>query len=170
MFIDETWAATNMCRRYGRSRRGARLIAAVPHGHWKTTTFVAALRAEGLTAPLVVDGAMNGQVFLAYVQQQLVRTLRQDDIVVMDNLAAHKVAGVREAIEAAGARVAYLPPYSPDLNPIELVFAKLKWLTRSAAERTVDGLWSLLGRLLDQFPPDECQRYLAHCGYNATHG
>lgn len=129
---------------------------------------MAALRVEGLTAPLVVDGAMNGRIFLAYVQQQLVRTLRAGDIVVMDNLSAHKVAGVREAIEAVGARVAYLPPYSPDLNPIELVFSKLKWLTRSAAERTVDRLWTLLGRLLDQFPPDECQRYLAHCGYTAT--
>jgi transposase len=168
VFIDETWAATNMCRRYGRSRRGERLIAAVPHGHWKTTTFVAALRCAGLTAPLVVDGAMNGRIFLAYVQQQLVRTLQAGDIVVMDNLAAHKVAGVREAIEAVGARVAYLPPYSPDLNPIELVFSKLKWLTRSAAERTVEGLWTLLGRLLDHFPPDECQRYFAHCGYAAT--
>lgn len=157
-----------MCRRYGRSRRGKRLIAAVPHGHWKTTTFVAALRAEGLTAPLVVDGAMNGRIFLAYVQQQLVSTLRPGDIVVMDNLSAHKVAGVREAIEAVGARVAYLPPYSPDLNPIELVFSKLKWLTRSAAERTVEGLWNLLGRLLDHFSPDECQRYFAHCGYIAT--
>lgn len=157
-----------MCRRYGRSRRGERLIAAVPHGHWKTTTFVAALRSEGLTAPLVVDGAMNGQIFLAYVEQQLVRTLRAGDIVVMDNLAAHKIAGVRDAIEAVGARVAYLPPYSPDLNPIELVFSKLKWLTRTAAERTVAGLWNLLGRLLDQFPPDECRRYLTHCGYTAT--
>lgn len=168
MFLDETWAATNLCRRYGRSRRGERLIAAVPHGHWKTTTFVAALRSEGLTAPLVIDGAMNGRIFLAYVQQQLVRTLRPGDIVVMDNLAAHKVAGVREAIEAVGARIAYLPPYSPDLNPIELVFSKLKWLTRSAAERTVEGLWNLLGRLLDHFQPDECQRYFAHCGYTAT--
>jgi transposase len=165
VFIDETWAATNMCRRYGRSHRGKRLIAAVPHGHWKTTTFVAALRFEGLTAPLVVDGAMNGRIFLAYVQQQLVRTLRAGDIVVMDNLAAHKIAGVREAIKEVGARVAYLPAYSPDLNPIELVFSKLKWLTRSASERTVEGLWNLLGRLLDHFQPDECRRYFAHCGY-----
>ncbi len=157
-----------MCRRDGRSRRGKRLIAAVPHGHWKTTTFVAALRAEGLTAPLVVDGAMNGRIFLAYVQQQLVSTLRPGDIVLMENPPADKVAGVREAIEAVGARVAYLPPYSPDLNPIELVFSKLKWLTRSAAEQTVEGLWNLLGRLLDHFPPDECQRYFAHCGYTAT--
>lgn len=157
-----------MSRRYGRSYRGQRLVAAVPHGHWKTTTFVAALRCKGLTAPLVVDGAMNGQIFLAYVQQQLVRTLQKGDTVVMDNLAAHKVAGVREAIEAIGARVAYLPPYSPDLNPIELVFSKLKWLTRSAAERSIDGLWNLLGHLIDRFPADECCRYFDHCGYAAT--
>lgn len=168
VFIDETWVATNMCRRYGRSRRGERLIAAVPHGHWKTTTFVAALRADGLTAPLVVDGAINGMLFRAYVEQQLAPTLRAGDIVVMDNLSAHKVAGVREAIEAVGARVIYLPPYSPDLNPIELVFSKLKWLIRSAAERTVDGLWNRLGSLIDSFPPDECLRYFAHCGYDAT--
>jgi transposase len=144
VFIDETWAATKMSRRYGRSRRGQRLIAKVPHGHWKTTTFVAALRHDGLTAPTVVDGAMNGPVFLAYVQQQLVTTLLLGDIVVMGNLSAHKVAGVREVITSAGAKVVYLPPYSPDLNPIELVFSKLKWLARSAAERTIDGLWSFL--------------------------
>lgn len=157
-----------MSRRYGRSRRGARLIAKVPHAHWKTTTFVAALRHDGLTAPVVVDGAMDGRTFLAYVEQQLVPTLRAGDIVVMDNLQSHKVRGVREAIESVGARLAYLPPYSPDLNPIELVFAKLKWLVRSAGERTVQGLWQLLGRLLDAFPPAECRRYFAHCGYDAT--
>ena len=168
VFLDETWAKTNMTRRGGRSLRGQRLVAKVPHGHWKTTTFVGALRAEGLTAPTVVDGAMNGATFLAYVQQQLAPTLRPDDVVVMDNLSAHKVAGVREAIEAVGASVAYLPPYSPDLNPIELVFAKLKWLLRSAEERTVEGLWNLLGKLLDDFPPAECGRYLRHCGYAAT--
>jgi transposase len=165
VFLDETWAATNMSRRYGRSRRGQRLVAKVPHGHWKTTTFVAALRQDSLTAPTVVDGAMNGPIFLAYVQQQLVPTLRPGDIVVMDNLSAHKVAGVREAITSVGAKVVYLPPYSPDLNPIELVFSKLKWLTRSAAERTIDGLWAFLGRVLDHFPPDECRRYFQHCGY-----
>jgi transposase len=168
VFIDETWASTNMVRRFGRSLKGQRLIGAVPHGHWKTTTFVAALRHEGLTAPVVVDGAMDGRTFLAYVRQQLAPTLQPGDIVVMDNLASHKVSGVREALEAVGARVAYLPPYSPDLNPIELVFSKLKWLLRSAGERTVDGLWRLLGQVMDEFPADECQRYLHHCGYHAT--
>jgi transposase len=169
VFIDETWAKTNMCRRLGRSLEGTRLIAKVPHAHWKTTTFIAGLRWDRLTAPLVVDGAINGRTFLAYVRQILVPTLKARDIVVMDNLQSHKVAGVREAIEAVGAQVVYLPPYSPDLNPIEQVFSKLKWLLRSAEERTMEGLWSLLGRLLDHFPPDECRRYLAHCGYNATH-
>jgi transposase len=168
VFLDETWAKTNMTRSRGRCPRGERLIAKVPQGHWKTTTFVAALRAEGLTAPTVVDGAMNGAMFLAYVRQQLVPTLRADDVVVMDNLAAHKVAGVREAIEAVGAHVVYLPPYSPDLNPIELAFAKLKWLLRGAAERTVDGLWQRLGALIEQFPCAECHRYFRHCGYAAT--
>lgn len=168
MFLDETWASTNMSRRYGRSLKGQRLIGAVPHGHWKTTTFVAALRHDGITAPVVVDGAMDGRTFLAYVRQQLAPTLRCGDIVVMDNLASHKVSGVREAIEGVGARVAYLPPYSPDLNPIELAFSKLKRLLRSAGERTVAGLWRLLGRVLDEFPAAECRRYLRHCGYDAT--
>lgn len=168
MFLDETWVKTNMARRYGRSRRGTRLVAKVPHGHWKTTTFVAALRSTGLTAPLVVDGAMNGRVFLAYVKQELAPTLQPGDLVVMDNLAAHKVAGVREAIENVGAQLVYLPPYSPDLNPIELAFSKFKWLARSAAERTVEGLWTLCGKLLDQFTTTECLAYLRHCGYKAT--
>ena len=168
VFLDETWAKTNMTRARGRCRRGERLVAKVPQGHWKTTTFVAALRAEGLTAPTVVDGAMNGETFLAYVRQQLVRTLRAGDIVVMDNLSAHKVAGVREAVAAVGASVVYLPPYSPDFNPIELVFAKVKSILRSAAERTVDGLWQRLGDMLDEFPSAECRRYLRHCGYTAT--
>ena len=144
------------------------MIAAVPHGHWKTTTFVAALRVDGVTAPMVADGAMNGALFLAYVRQQLVPTLRPGDLVVMDNLAAHKVTGVREAIEAAGAHLVYLPPYSPDYNPIEQVFSKLKGLVHSAAERSVDGLWTLLGQLLDEFSPNECRNYFRHCGYNAT--
>jgi transposase len=169
VFIDETWAKTNLARNYGRSRRGTRLLAKVPYGHWKTTTFVAALRHDELTAPVVVDGAMNGAVFLAYIQQQLVPTLRRGDIVVMDNLAAHKVAGIRQAIEAAGAEVVYLPPYSPDLNPIELVFSKLKWLLRSAGQRTVDGLGTLLGSMPGHFPPTQCLAYLRHGGYNATH-
>lgn len=168
VFIDETWATTNMTRRCGRSLRGRRLVAKVPHGHWKTTTFIAALRHDRLTAPTVIDGAINGPMFLAYVQQQLVPTLRPGDLVVMDNLASHKVAGVRKAIETAGARVVYLPPYSPDLNPIEMVFAKLKHLIRSAAPRSVGALWDLLGRLVDAFPSHECRNYLYHCGYTAT--
>lgn len=168
VFIDETWATTNMTRRFGRSRRGSRLVSKVPHGHWKTTTFIGALRHDGFTAPTVIDGAVNGPLFLAYVQQQLVPTLQAGDIVVMDNLASHKVAGVRKAIERAGAHVVYLPPYSPDFNPIEMVFAKLKHLVRSAAPRTIDALWTLLGRLVDAFPSAECQNYFRHCGYTAT--
>ena len=138
VFLDETWVKTNLTRPRGRALRGERVIDSVPHGHWKTTTFLAALRCTGLTAPLVVDGAINGAIFLSWVQQQLAPTLHTGDIVVMDNLSAHKVAGVREAITAAGARVLYLPPYSPDLNPIETVFSKFKWLIRSLKERTVD--------------------------------
>ena len=140
VFIDETWATTNMTRQYGRAPAGQRLVEAVPHGHWMTTTFVAGLRSDGLIAPLVVDGAINGDVFRAYVEQQLVRELRAGDIVVMDNLGCHKVPGVREAIEVAGAWVVYLPPYSPDYNPIEQVFAKVKSRLRSRKERTQDSL------------------------------
>jgi transposase len=165
VFLDETWTTTNMARRFGRSLRGDRLVSAVPYRHWKTSTFVAGLRHNGLVAPLVLDGAMNGEAFLAYVQQFLVPTLRPGDVLIMDNLPAHKVAGVREAIERAGARLLYLPPYSPDLNPIEQVFAKLKSLLRTAACRTVEALWTLLGKLLTDFPPQECANYLAHCGY-----
>ena len=165
VFIDETGASTKMTRRYGRARRGQRVVGKVPHGHWMTTTFVAALRHDGLANPMVVDGPMNGDVFLAYVCQQLVPTLHPGDVVIMDNLAAHKKAGVREAIESCGASLVYLPPYSPDFNPIELVFAKLKWLLRSAEERTVSGLWDRLGNLLDHFAPQECARYFRHCGY-----
>jgi transposase len=156
-----------MTRLRGRSPRGQRLIAAVPHGHWKTSTFVAALRTSGLTAPLVVDGAMNGQVFLAYAEQILAPTLSQGDIVILDNLASHKVAGVREAIERRGATLVYLPPYSPDLNPIEQAFAKLKALLRKLAARTVAALWDALGDLLDRFTPRECANYLANAGYGS---
>jgi transposase len=170
VFVDETWASTAMARRTGRSPRGEPLVMPVPHGHWKTTTFVAALRATGLVAPTVIDGAMTGDLFVAYVEQQLVPALRAGDVVVMDNLSSHKRAGVRAAIEAAGAYLVYLPAYSPDLNPIELAFAKLKRLLRSAGERTVDGLWSFLGRALDAFAPTECRSYLRHCGYPATSG
>jgi transposase len=165
VFIDETWAKTNMTRPRGRSLRGTRLVDKAPHGHWKTTTFVAALRTSGLTAPLVLDGAINGDAFLAYVQQVLVPTLRSGDIVVMDNLSSHKKAGVREAIESVGAKLLYLPPYSPDFNPIELAFSKFKWLLRSAAERTVESLWKTCGTLLDRFHQSECRNYFRHCGY-----
>ena len=167
VFIDETGANTKMTCNYARSLRGQRVVDKVPYGHWKTTTFLGALRAEGLTAPLVVDGPMNGPLFRAYVEQHLVPTLCPGDIVILDNLPAHKVAGVREALEAVGARLVYLPPYSPDLNPIEQWFAKLKTLLRAAAARTVDALEQTLAQLLEQFTATECQNYFRHCGYNA---
>jgi transposase len=167
-FVDETWAATNMTRRYGRAPRGQRLAGVVPHGHWKTTTFVAALGLCGMTAPMVIDGAMTGELFVAYVGQVLMPALRPGDVVVMDNLACHKRARVRELIEGAGCTVLYLPPYSPDLNPIELAFAKLKALLRKAGKRTVDGLWEFLGQVLDAFSSEECRNYFHHCGYAGT--
>jgi transposase len=148
--------------------RGERLRASVPHGHWKTTTFVAGLRLSGMVAPMVLDGPINGLAFQAYVDQVLVPELREGDIVVMDNLGSHKGAGVRAAIEAAGAKLLYLPPYSPDLNPIENAFAKLKALLRTAAERTVQGLWSAIGRCLDRFTLHECANYFAAAGYEPT--
>jgi transposase len=165
VFIDETGTATNIARLRGRCRRGKRLVAAVPHGHWKTTTFVAALRIDAVTAPLVVDEPMNGEIFLAYLEQCLVQTLSRGDIVIMDNLSAHKVAGVRELIEATGARLLYLPPYSPDLNPIEQLFAKLKALLRKAAERSVPALWDRIGEILKSIVSAECTNYLRHAGY-----
>jgi len=167
VFVDETWASTNMARRYGRAPLGARLVDAVPYGHWKTTTLVAALRATGLTAPMVIDGAVNGDLFVAYVEQVLVPSLRVGDVVVMDNLSSHKRSEVRRRIEAAGCRLEYLPPYSPDVNPIELVFAKLKALLRKEGKRTMEGLWEFLGQALDAFAPDECRKYFRRCGYNA---
>jgi transposase len=154
-----------MARRYGRGPRGERLVAAVPHGHWKTTTFVAGLRHDGLTAPFVIDGPINGDWFIAYVEQVLAPTLSKGDIVIMDNLASHKVAGVRSAIEAKGASLIYLPPYSPDLNPIEQAFAKLKSLLRKAAARSIESLWNVIGRLINSFSPEECANYLANSGY-----
>jgi transposase len=165
IFLDETWATTNMARSQGRAPRGERLVAPVPYGHWHTTTFLCGLRHDGLVAPLVLDGAINGAAFLAYIEQMLCPTLRAGDIVICDNLGSHKVSGVREAIEACGASLLYLPPYSPDLNPIELAFSKLKRLLRSAAKRTVDALWSTIGQLLKQFHAGECANYLRHCGY-----
>lgn len=157
-----------MTRCYGRAPIGQRLVEAVPHGHWKTTTLIAALRVEGLTAPMVIDGAVNGDLFVAYVEQVLVPTLRPGDVVVMDNLSSHKRSQVRQLLEGAGCRLEYLPPYSPDFNPIELAFAKLKALLRKAGKRTVDALWEFLGQALDTFAPAECHNYFRHCGYHAT--
>jgi transposase len=165
VFIDETWAKTNMTRRYGRSPRGARLVARVPYGRWETTTFLGAMRSTGFVAPLCVEGAVNGQIFRAWVEQHLAKSLRPGDVVVMDSLSSHKTPGVVAAIEAAGATVRYLPPYSPDLNPIELAFSKFKKLLRDGAERTTDKLWTLCGRVLDLFTESECRNYLQHCGY-----
>ena len=165
MFIDETGAKTNMARRYGRAPRGQRLVAAVPHGHWKTTTFVAALRQDRIEAPMVIDQAMNGAIFKAWIEQALAPTLEPGDIVIMDNLPAHKVKGVREAIEAKMASLVYLPPYSPDLNPIEQLFAKLKAMLRKAAERSIEGLWQRIGDCLNHYPPNECANYFRNAGY-----
>jgi transposase len=168
VFLDETGTATNMTRRYGRCPSDQRLVAAVPHGHWRTTTFVAGLKQSGVLAPLALDGPMTGPAFRAYVEQFLAPALAPGDVVVLDNLAAHKVDGVRQAIAATGASVLYLPPYSPDLNPIEQLFAKLKALLRKAAARTKDELWQAIGRLLETVPESECSNYLSHCGYGST--
>jgi len=165
VFIDETGTNTAMTRLHGRCERGARLIGRAPHGHWKTTTFVAGLRKGAITAPLVIDQPMNGQIFLAWLEQFLIPTLSAGDIVVMDNLPAHKIAAVRALIEAAGATLLYLPPYSPDLNPIEMAFAKLKALLRKAAERSVDALWDKIGESLGKFSSGECANYFRQAGY-----
>ena len=157
-----------MARLRGRAPKGERLRAGIPHGHWKTTTFVAALRLDGIAAPMVLDGPINRDAFQAYVEQVLVPELQPGDVVVMDNLSSHKGPAVRHAIEAAGACLRYLPPYSPDFNPIENAFAKLKALLRKAGERTVEGLWAAIGRLLDAFTPDECANYFAAAAYDAT--
>lgn len=165
VFIDETGLSTKMARLRGRAPRGERCRAAIPHGHWKTTTFTGALRLSGMTAPMVLDGAMNGIAFRAYVEQVLVPTLAPGDIVVMDNLPAHKAEGIRSAIEQAGAELHYLPPYSPDFNPIEMAFSKLKSLLRARAERSVEALWDAVGAVLPLFKPDECANYFAAAGY-----
>ena len=149
----------------GRCAKGQRLVCPVPHGHWKTTTFIAGLRHDAITAPLVIDRPMNGIIFKAYVEQMLAPTLSPGDIVIMDNLSSHKIDGVRQAIEDKGAKLLYLPPYSPDFNPIEMAFAKLKTLLRKAAERTVDALWDTIGQALDTFTPQECVNYFKHAGY-----
>ena len=157
-----------MARLRGRAPRGQRLRVPIPHGHWKTTTFVAGLRQDGIVAPFVLDGPINRDAFEAYVAQVLVPELQPGDTVIMDNLSSHKGPRVRELIEAAGARLLYLPPYSPDFNPIENAFAKLKALLRKAAERTLEGLWTAIGRLVDVFTPNECTNYFAAAGYDAT--
>ena len=166
IFIDETSASTKMSRLCGRAKRGERCRAPIPHGHWKTTTFTAGLRINGLAAPMLLDGAMNGPAFLAYAEQVLAPELTPGDIVIMDNLPAHKVSGVRAAIEKAGASLLLLPPYSPDFNPIEMAFAKLKALLRKAAARTIDDLWAVVADCLSQFSPAECQNYFQAAGYD----
>lgn len=168
VFIDETGASTKMARLYGRALRGRRVIGRVPWGHWKTITFGAALRCDGLTAPFVIDCPMNADIFVAYIRQCLAPVLRAGDIVVLDNLPAHKVDEVREIIEAVGAELRYLPPYSPDLNPIEMCFAKLKAHLRKARQRTVPGLYERIGSSLDLFSPGECRRYFVKAGYAST--
>jgi len=168
VFIDETAAKTNMARTHGYAPRGARLEGAAPYRRWQTTTFVGAMRAGGFIAPLVVDGAVTGELFEAYARRVLAPELRAGDVVVLDNLACHRRAGVRQAIEGAGATLLLLPAYSPDLNPIEMAFSKLKRLLRKAAARTVEALWVTIGQLLDYFSPEECRNYIRHAGYHAT--
>ena len=165
MFIDETWAKTNMTRTHGHARRGQRLLAKAPQGHWRTLTFLAALRNDRIDAPCVLDGPVNGLNFLVYVEHLLVTTLKRGDIVIMDNLGSHKGKAVRRAIRKAKAKLLFLPPYSPDLNPIEQLFAKLKTLLRKAGERSVEDTWRRIGKLLDSFTPQECANYFANAGY-----
>jgi transposase len=165
VFIDETWTKTNMIPLYGWAEIGKRVMDDVPHGHWQTTTFLAALRHDGLSVPMVVDGAINGELFLAYVNQILLPTLKEGDIVVLDNLSSHKVAEVAKVIGSVGAKVLYLPPYSPDFNPIELVFSKLKTWVRKLKLRTMEDLWKKLGELCDAFTPSEYKNYFKHAGY-----
>ena len=168
VFIDETGASTKMARLCGRSLRGTRCLGAIPHGHWKTTTFVGGLRLGGMTAPMVLDGAMDGPAFLAWIEQMLAPTLEPGDIVVMDNLPAHKPDAVRAAIEAAGATLRYLPPYSPDLNPIEMAFSKFKALLKKAAARTIEDLWTAIAQALPQLTPNDCANYFTAAGYGSV--
>jgi transposase len=165
VFVDETGTNTKMVRAYGRGPRGQRVAGKQPWGHWKTTTFVAGLRLGELSAPFVLDGAMNRDAFETYVEKVLAPSLSRGDIVVMDNLPAHKGDRIRELIEAKGATLRLLPPYSPDLNPIEMAFSKLKTLLRKAAERTVPALWDRIGQALDEFTPNDCAGYFRHAGY-----
>jgi len=165
VFIDETWIKTNMAPLYGWGRKGQRLKGFAPHGHWRTLTFLGALRADGLTAPCVFNGPINGHCFRAYVEQELVHTLKAGDIVIMDNLGSHKSTAVRQLIKAAGARLWFLPPYSPDLNPIEQAFAKIKHWMRNAQKRTVEDTWRHVGALVADIQPDECANYILNAGY-----
>jgi len=165
VFIDETWTKTNMTRLYGWEAKGTRLIDKVPHGHWKTTTFLAALRCDGIEAPCLFDGPINGERFLAYAEQFLAPTLKPGDIVILDNLGSHKSKAVRKAIKAAGARLIFLPKYSPDLNPIEQVFAKLKAMLRKRAPRTLAELERAVADILRDFSPQECTNYMRAAGY-----
>ena len=168
VFIDETWTKTNMAPRRGWGQRGRRLRAKVPQAHWKTMTFLAALRHDRIDTPWLLDGPINGERFLLYVEKVLVPTLAPGDIVIMDNLGSHKGWAVRQAIRAAGAKLFFLPKYSPDLNPIEQVFAKLKHLLRRAAARNFDTVCAAIGQLLDSFTPQECANYFANSGYART--
>jgi transposase len=168
VFIDETATSTNMVRLRGRCPRGERLVDHIPHGHWKTITFVAGLRRRAMVAPLVLDGPMNAAAFVAYLKECLVPTLKRGDIVMMDSLPVHKVASVRQVIEAAGAKLRYLPKYSPDLNPIEQAFSKLKAHSRKATERTIPRLSRRIGAIVDAFTSQECANYFRHAGYAAT--
>ena len=168
VFLDETAATTNMTRRYGRAAVGERLVDAVPFGHYKRVTLVSALRRDGLSAAMTIDGSMTGDRFVAYVEQVLLPTLQPGDVVILDNLSAHKRAEARELIEAAGCALIFLPAYSPDLNPIENAYSKLKALLRKAKERTVEGLQRFLFAALDAFKSQECANFFAHCGYSAT--
>ncbi|NKJ77642.1 IS630 family transposase, partial [Rhizobium leguminosarum bv. viciae] len=167
-FLDETWIKTNMAPLRGWAPRGQRLAASVPHGHWKTLTFIAALRSDRIDAPWVIDGPINGELFNVYVRKILVPTLAKGDVVILDNLGSHKGQAIRRAIRAAGAHLIFLPPYSPDLNPIEQVFAKLKHLIRKAEPRSVETTWRTAGHMLDAFAPDECANYLRNSGYAAV--
>ena len=168
VFIDETWLKTNMAPLRGWAPRGHRLPGWAPQGHWKTLTFIAALRHDRVTAPCVFDGPINGSSFTAYVKQVLLPTLSAGDIVIMDNLGSHKGKTVRDAIHDAGARLLFLPPYSPDLNPIEQLFSKLKHLMRKASPRTVDTAWRRVGTLLNTVTHDECQNYFKNAGYGSA--
>lgn len=168
VFIDETGANTQMTRTRGRSPRGERCHAGVPNGHWKTTPFIAGLRVNAVTAPMVLEGPMDKEAFLVYVREFLCPTLNPGDIVIADNLGSHKNDEVCKAIETKGATILYLPPYSPDLNPIENLFSKLKALLKKAACRTIEALWNEIGKLLDAFSPQECANYFKAAGYGSN--